>query len=128
MTKRTELGNRLDVVVPDDRRRVLVIGDLARSGAADAGGENSFITYRAFDEVTPAALAALRPDIVLSPLVSPPFDCFDVAELLMRARFRGPYRALAPGLPNPALVRRELVAHFPGLDFDLLPPTAISAI
>lgn len=73
-----------------------------------------------FAEVTPEALDRIRPDIVFSSLVGPGFDCFDLAERLAAAGYRGKFRAIAPTVPDPALVRREITDRFPGLDFDLV--------
>lgn len=100
--------------------RLLAVGDLFPPDMAGAGDTARDITYLAFEEVTAEALDRLRPDIVLSPLVSPGFDCFDLAGVLVGAGFRGLYRAVAPEVPNPGLVRREIADLFPGLDFDML--------
>ena len=44
----------------------------------------------------------------------------DLAERLAAAGFRGKYRAVAPTVPDPDLVRREITDRFPALDFDLV--------
>ena len=46
-------------------------------------------------------------------------DAF-LAERLVDAGFRGKYRAVAPQVPDPKLVRREITDRFPALDFDLI--------
>nr|WP_243730810.1 hypothetical protein [Rubellimicrobium sp. CFH 75288] len=61
-----------------------------------------------------------HPDLVLSPLVAPTFDALDVAQRLAALRFRGIYRAVAPSIPDLRLIREEVAAVAPGLDFDVL--------
>ena len=79
------------------------------------------------EEITAPAIAALDPEVVLTPLVGAGFDCLDVALALCAAGYRGRLRAVVRYVPNPALVRREIAASCPGLDFDLIvigPPRA----
>ena len=103
------------------RPLILAVGDLeAWSTTGRALPMDSYITYADFVEVTDALLANLRPDVVLSPLLSGRFDCIDLAQLLLRLGFTGRYRAMTPPLPNPDIVRREIRSLCPGLDFDLL--------
>lgn len=100
--------------------RLLAVGELFPPDLGAGDPTSTDITYLAYAEVTGAALDRIRPDVVLSPLVSPEFDCWDLAERLAEAGFRGTYRAVAATVPNPALVRREIADRFPGLDFDLV--------
>lgn len=64
-------------------------------------------------------LVRTQPDVVLSPLFSAQFDAIDLAEKLQDLGYRGRYRALAVGLPKPAIVRREIAAVAPDVDFDI---------
>lgn len=98
--------------------RVLVVGDLAPSVLPD--GENAEVILARFDDIAAARLAVWHPALVLAPLVGTGFDCFDLAERLTGAGFTGRLRAVVDTLPNPAVVRREFAAQFPGLDFDVL--------
>lgn len=67
-----------------------------------------------------AAYERLIPDMIVSPVFSPRFDCFDLAQLLVYLDFRGAYRAISTQLPRPYVVRNELQAVFPSVDFDIL--------
>ena len=78
------------------------------------------IAYSELHELTEATLTALGPGLVLSPVVAPTFDCIDVALLLKGLGYRGSYRALSVPLPNPDIVRREIRALCPDLDFDVV--------
>ncbi len=107
----------------DDRNDpiVLVVGNVS---AWTAEGKNlpeaAQLVFAEIDEITPLFLTDKRPDIVLSSIFTPEFDALDLAQALSDAGFRGRYRALAPRLPNPGLIRREIRAICSNLDFDLL--------
>ena len=97
---------------------VLVIAQSAVLGLAGGAGER--VVFATYAEVSRDLLARIAPDIVLSSVMTPLFDAIDLAERLHGAGYPGPYRALTPPLPDPALVRREVASCAPGLDFDLL--------
>jgi len=98
--------------------RVVLIGDAPRQ-AFDKVADGTPV-FLPVNEISAEALAVLNPDVVLAPLVATRFDCFDVAHALVEARFEGPFRAVVDYLPNPALVRREITACCPDLDFDIV--------
>lgn len=100
--------------------RFLAVGDIMPPRDVSDDPEAAEITCLTFADVTPAALAQIRPDVVFSALVGPGFDCLDLAERLHAAGFQGKYRAIAPVVPNPRMVRREVADRFPALDFDLV--------
>lgn len=106
--------NRAEVSVPC----ILAIGDLSYDTFAKTEGQAVVITD--INGITEDLLATCLPDLVVSPLVGRGFDCFDVAERLIAAQFKGRYRAVVETLPDPSVVRREIRAHFPDLDFDIL--------
>lgn len=82
------------------------------------GDENiAFATLAAVDA---GLLDRIRPDVVLAPLMTPAFDVLDLARLLSALGYRGQLRAVTPGIPDPRLVRREIAAACPGLDFELV--------
>lgn len=67
-----------------------------------------------------AALArAPWADFVASPLVSEHFDALDLATELDLAGFSGIYLVLAPPLPRPDIIHREIAQLCPGLTVDL---------
>jgi len=92
-----------------------------------AGQDATAPVHLDLHEITADELARHRADLVLSPLVAEHFDCFDVAQALVEAGFCGRYRAVVQQVPDPALVRCEVAANCPGLDFDIVfldPPGA----
>ncbi|MEM9032462.1 MAG: hypothetical protein AAGB18_07425 [Pseudomonadota bacterium] len=103
------------------RTSVLAIGSHIQwpddMGMPDEVGE---IAFSELHELTEAALIALNPGLILSPVVAPTFDCVDVATLLRGLGYRGSYRALTGRIPNPEIIRREIRAQCPGLDFDVI--------
>jgi hypothetical protein len=60
------------------------------------------------------------PVLILSLLVTPGFDALDLARLLSQNGYRGRYLALVDRLPNPTLIRREVAAQSPGVNFDVI--------
>ena len=72
-------------------------------------------------EVTPDLLSRLVPRLILSPLLARNFDCVDLAQLLWSLGYDGRYRAIDAGLPDPALIVREVRQLVPTLDFDIVP-------
>ncbi len=82
---------------------------------------DSAITFIEFRELNAELLETLTPDIVLSPLLCSSFDCMDLAQVLDGlGGFRGRYRAMSAQVPQPELIRREVKACCPRLDFDLV--------
>ncbi len=86
--------------------------------AAPSGG--TLCVHLEFDELRDSALAIHDPQLIFSPVVAKGFDCIDVAARLSELNFAGAYRALTHRLPNPDIVKREVRAVFPELDFDVL--------
>ena len=98
--------------------RVLAVG--VASLAPSITGQDTEIVYSDLAGVTAESLSTLRPELILSPVVTPRFDCLDLAYRLCDLEFAGPYRALARDLPDPGLIRQEIRGHCPGLDFDII--------
>ena len=72
-----------------------------------------------YDGCDAQILLKTQPDVVLSPLFGAQFDAMDLASRLQTVGYRGRYRALAKSLPKPAIVRREVAAVAPDIDFDI---------
>ena len=89
-------------------------------GSGDPVADGTDLVVLQFHDVTAASLAWHAPDVVLSPLVSETFDCIDLADALAGAGFRGRYRAFATQIPDPDLIRREIRAIAPEIDFDII--------
>lgn len=60
------------------------------------------------------------PDLVLSPLLTPEFDVLDLARILSQCGYRGRYLALVDRLPSANLIRREVAAQSPNINFDVI--------
>jgi len=99
----------------------MVIGNLerwAREGRTTQDlGEFVFVELA---DVTASFILRHAPEIILSPLVGDDFDVLDVARRLHSAGFAGRYRAIAPEVPNVNIIRKEVTAVAPDLDFDVL--------
>ncbi len=99
---------------------MLVIGNLRSwSRAGRSLPQLAGLDFIALADLDAALLDRLRPDIVLSALLGEDFDAMDVARRLATLGFQGRYRALTAALPAPGVVRAEVRAVAPGLDFDL---------
>ena len=101
--------------------RVLAVGDCAKW--RDLGHvpiSDQEVHFADMDDVGETLLETLRPSLILSPVLSPRFDCIDLAIRLHAARFDGPYRALTSALPDPEMIEREIRALCPGLDFGVV--------
>lgn len=99
---------------------MLVVGDLG--GWRRAGRQLPSLSgfhFVGFADVTVDTLGRIRPDVILSALVTAEFDAMDLARRLADIRFAGRYRALAMSLPNPEVIRSEIAGAAEGLDFDL---------
>lgn len=77
------------------------------------------ICFAEFEQVE-IALIATSPGMVLSPLLSSGFDCVDLAQLLYEFSYQGRYRVVSDDLPQPHIVRDEVRALYPGLNFDIV--------
>lgn len=101
--------------------KVLAVGDTAswsRSGRRIP--TDGSVHFAAFHEVTPVLMAEIAPRLVLSPLLARNFDCVDLAQKLAQLGYRGPYRAIDIGLPDPRMIVREIRSLVPMLDFEVL--------
>lgn len=99
----------------------LCVGD-AETWQRTGGGVSGLrrCAFVKFEEVAGFLWDLPRPELILSPLVTRRFDCIDLAELLHRHRFRGRYRAMSDGLPDPDLVCAEIRGEYEGLDFGIV--------
>ena len=108
--------------------RVLALGDVSHWNQTYEHAEPANTTsFPQLDQLTALAFAKVNPELVLSPVVSSCFDCLDVAHALVSLRYQGRYRAIARDLPNVGLIRREVMAECPDLDFDVLDMSRLDA-
>jgi hypothetical protein len=81
----------------------------------------SYIRSVSIDQLPEERLTgADAPALVLSPLLTPAFDALDLARLLTQCGYRGRYLALVDRLPSANLIRREVEAQSPSLNFDVI--------
>lgn len=77
---------------------------------------------RASAELSAALIAELQPERIVLPLFAGPCDAMTVIEELEALGYRGKIVVIAPRLPKPALVERELRAAGPGERLFLVTP------
>ena len=73
-------------------------------------------------DLSAALLAEIRPDRIILPLFGGPSDALTIIEHLEALGYAGRIFVLAPPLPRPALVERELRAAGPGTRLVLVTP------
>ncbi|NNV46977.1 hypothetical protein GTA62_10725 [Roseobacter sp. HKCCD9010] len=76
------------------------------------------VSYEMLGNVT--LIGTHAPLLILSPLVTPMFDALDMAQFLTESGYRGRYLALVDKLPSANLIRREVAAQSPDLNFDMI--------
>ncbi|NBE08358.1 hypothetical protein [Paragemmobacter ruber] len=67
------------------------------------------------EEIDAALLARVQPERVLCPMIGPDYDALSVATLLRSLDFAGVLVVVAPDLPNPRMVEREIRNQAGGL-------------
>lgn len=104
-----------------DRATIIAIGETPvwREAVGKTPAQDG-VTYVQLNDINAAMISILVPGLVLSPVVAKNFDCLEVAAVLHSAGFSGAYRAVTQRLPNPGIVRREVHALYPELDFDIM--------
>ncbi|MFW5654725.1 MAG: hypothetical protein ACOCTP_01210 [Roseicyclus sp.] len=82
---------------------------------------HSYVARVSYDELDSMSFAGAKaPALVLSPLLTPVFDAIDLARYLSQRGYRGRYLALVDRLPSANLIRREVEAQSPDLNFDVV--------
>lgn len=112
----------IDGAEGDQIMRVLVLGSRIEAAPPQIGAPRPALAgfhFAAVADLSPSLLAALRPDLILSPLLAGSHDVIDVARRLAELGYAGRYRALADHLPDPAIILTEVRLIAPALDFDL---------
>lgn len=80
----------------------------------------SDVTHMTLAELTAEVLKCLQPDLIILPLFSADYDATSAIETLLELGYTGRVTVLAPQLPNPRLVERELRGL--GLPLTLISP------
>lgn len=125
-------GNRSDVARragQDDAQnshglRVLAVGlhmDVLDLLPRNVLEPHSYIARAEYDELDSMDFTGDQaPGLVLSPLLTAVFDAIDLARYLSQRAYRGRYLALVDQLPSANLIRREVEAQSPDLNFDVV--------
>ncbi len=105
----------------NQRTTILAVGDIdewtRHRGNLPANGKLAFSN---FSGLSAELFELLTPQIVVSPLLARGFDCIDLAQVLSAIGFRGRYCAICDALPDPSIIRREIQALCPEIDFGVL--------
>ena len=105
----------------DWQNTTLVLGDLERWAATGRQlPEIDGTVFAGVDDLSTEFMALTGPSVVLSPLMMRGADVIEIATRLIDTGFAGCYRVVAMALPNPGIVRQEVNAVAPELDFDLI--------
>jgi hypothetical protein len=124
--KRHEIEQSLDAgagpnTERNQRATILAVGDIEEwarhRGTLPVNGK---LAFSSFTGVSAELFDVLAPEIVLSPLLARGFDCIDLAQVLSLIGFQGRYYAVCDALPDPGIIRREIRALCPELDFDVI--------
>ena len=107
------------------RRRAGLAGPATGSGMAIVMGSPmpegvEGVTVAGPDDVDAVLLATVGAARVICPLVAEDFDAVAVAVRLAKLGFGGTLYVLAPDLPNPRMVEREIRTQGGGLDVHLV--------
>ena len=78
------------------------------------------VTHMRLADLTAEVLLALEPSVIILPLFAADFDATTAIETLLDLGFAGRVTVLAPALPKPRLVERELRSL--GLQVTLISP------
>ncbi len=115
------LENLRGHVHQEDRVVTLVVGEVRRW--ASEGREIPYVddlTFVDFEHLNQTTIAKVRPDVVLSPLLSDAFDAYQIVRFLASFGYVGRYRALAQYLPDMAMIRSEIRKAAPNIDFEIV--------
>ncbi|MCA8867995.1 MAG: hypothetical protein KDA67_05050 [Rhodobacteraceae bacterium] len=109
--------------VAETLTRTLFIGFGGLLGFQDQEGSSAttlFMSCNRLMAMTSGEFVGHAPNLVLTPLVCGPRDAVDFAQKLASLGFCGRYRAVVDSLPNIHLVRQEIRATCPSIDFDVI--------
>lgn len=116
-----------DVIYTNEIRKertaplILVVGEVAcgLSSGSNLPADSNFV-FTSFNDITAQMIAAKKPEVILSPLLCPTFDCIDLAIILRNINYKGRYRIMAPALPKPKVILAEISVLCGNLDVELI--------
>ena len=100
---------------------ILIVGDIDNisSDGIDLPQIDNFHLCR-IKELNQVFLARLKPDLILSSLITKQFDIVDLMEVLNSINDNGQVRAISTALPDTQLIISEIKSAYPLIDFDLM--------
>lgn len=98
---------------------VLAVGDPTEWKQLGKPLQSGGMVFISFEEVSETVLAHYNPSVVVSPVLTPHFDCIELALLLHNLGYTGSYRAMVNDLPKPELIVREVSQMCPRLKFSI---------
>ncbi len=101
-------------------RHILLLDPMHQLPPALRGLAGAEVYVAGSESLTAEFLAQVAPDVVLLPLIAQRGDVFDLAGRLLELGYRGAIRAYCAPLPNARLIRDEVRARFPALDFEVI--------
>lgn len=116
----TKTTRKSDRDIKSDKLSVLIIGDAPATSQDPLLRPAPNRVFRPFGALKVTDIQDLDVDVVISALFEDGFDCMEIAHLLVHAGFQGRYRVYSAPLPRPELVKNEVSAAFPSLDFDII--------
>jgi len=103
-----------------ETQKVLFVGDVGQLLNAHPDLPNGpDAIFASFHDIGAELIHHANPDVVVSPLMGGLFDAIELAELLDTLGFEGRYVVLAPPLPCPDIIRRDIIGAAPGLQIEL---------
>ena len=104
-----------------ERKQILALDCAILLDSSEPGPHSGAIIAR-FADLGIDMLQSVRPDLIVLPLFAPAQDAVNMIETLIALGYRGDITVLAPVLPRPQLVERELQILGPGKKLRLLVP------
>lgn len=123
-------GNHSEIDQPSGSASplILLVGDVSFWKNSNQNfAKDAHIAFADFKDIGSDLLDVLKPDIVLSPLMTPSFDCLELAEKLCQLGFSGSYKIYSEALPNISMVSKELQNICPNLQVEILTASLLAA-
>ncbi len=114
---------QIDAIWPKHSGQTLMVGFDGPTSLFGFDDEPHMAIYLPFDHVrrmSRETFASLGTKLVLTPLLTSEFDAMELATILESLGYRGAYRAVINNIPNATMVQREILSHYPGMDFDVV--------
>jgi hypothetical protein len=104
---------------------VLIIGRIGAEAAQMLPPESAPVVVGTLGRLTASLVDRVAPEMVILPLMADGQDAVQVIARLEELCYAGQVLVLAPPLPDPAMVERELRVAAPGLRLQLVAPPSL---